>query len=127
MIWLVIFLGVLVLALTLINFKLGRDNEVQEDTIAELQFKLTDSAYFQLEKGMDEQQESFEQEYLQWDDQRTALEEEINGRARVIAEQDERLEWLEEHFGVFKEPKSEEVDDYLDFCAELREKWATSG
>lgn len=42
--------------------------------IASLRFKLSESGYAALEKGADEQQESFEQEYLTWNEQKTNLE-----------------------------------------------------
>jgi hypothetical protein len=44
--------------------------QIASNKIAELHWKLSESGYRALEKGMDEQQESFEQEYLTWNEQR---------------------------------------------------------
>lgn len=88
MIWIIIFLVGCLAMLLFMNHHLREDNLKQEAVIADLQDKFTDTAYYQLEKGMDEQQESFEQEYLTWAEKEANYKLQIEAKDALIEELD---------------------------------------
>lgn len=91
--WMCIALGVMLFIQT---FRQWRGEHKLEETrkksagiITELHKRDQVQAYHALERGMDEQQESFEQEYLTWDEQKTELLEIIHQKNVQINELEE--------------------------------------
>ena len=80
--WMCIVLGVMLFIQTLRQFRgaraLSKLQVKSANIIAELHRRDQVQAYHALEKGMDEQQESYEQEYLTWDEKKEELLEVIH-------------------------------------------------
>lgn len=102
MAWALIVVSLALMCMSILYFdnrkQLDETRKTSSRLIADLHYKLSQSAYVQLEKGMDEQQESFEAEYLSWSEKESLYKQNI--------------EWLGEDVNVLLEL----VDRHKDVC-----------
>lgn len=92
--WALIVVSLALLGMTCWNFWLQRKLQEEREENAELCRRDQVQAYNELERGMDEQQESYEQEYLTWEEKESDLQQTVatySGIVRVYADKLNRI------------------------------------